>query len=151
MLKTSRWTRYHPRWPSSSISPRPHMWPWAAPPLAQGPVMMLKGTRAPLPARLKVSCFCKTAIQSQVTDKAFGSTSASTCAGSDARDEPMDMTPTPLDINFRSTYTPHEAVVSTTACLVCASDDHRAGGRRLVSPCPIRSHGRHKRQLRPYP
>ncbi|KAI5179497.1 Cofilin-1 [Manis pentadactyla] len=40
----------------------------------------------------------------------------------------MDMTPTPLDINFRSTPTPHEAVFSTTACLVCASDDHRAGG-----------------------
>ncbi|KAI5137640.1 Transmembrane Protease Serine 7, partial [Manis pentadactyla] len=72
----------------------------------------LQGTRAPLPARLEVSCLCETAIQSQPTDKAMG---------------------------------------SATAGLLRASDNHRAGGRRLVSPGPIRCRGRHRRRPRPYP
>ncbi|KAI5153169.1 hypothetical protein MUG91_G534n5, partial [Manis pentadactyla] len=95
------------------------------------------GKRAPLRARLEVSCLCKSAIQSQATDKALGSTSEISTAGSDARDEPMNTTPPLLAIIFRSPPAPHEPVGSTTAGLLCSSDNKRAVGRRLVSPGPI--------------
>ncbi|KAI5187072.1 Centriolin [Manis pentadactyla] len=55
----------------------------------------------------------------------------------DTRDEPMDMMPPKLAIIFQSPPAPHEAMGSTTAGLLCASENHRTGGHRLVSPGPI--------------
>ncbi|KAI5132001.1 Fibronectin Type Iii Domain-Containing Protein 1 [Manis pentadactyla] len=51
-------------------------------------------------------------------------------AGTDARDELMDSTPPPLAIIFPSHPDPHDAMGSTTAGLLCTSDDPRQGGRR---------------------
>ncbi|KAI5169514.1 Attractin [Manis pentadactyla] len=105
----------------------------------------LQVTQAPLPAGLLVSCLCKTTIHTQPTDKALGSTIAGLMIGSDARDEPINTTPPPLAIVFRSPPAPNEAVGSTTVGLLCTSDNHRMGGRHLVSPGSIRCHGRHRR------
>ncbi|KAI5154403.1 hypothetical protein MUG91_G5250n1 [Manis pentadactyla] len=82
---------------------------------------------------------------------AVGSSTFGPRAGDDAGDEPMDTTPPSMAVIFRSPPAPHGAVGSTTAGLLCASDNHRAGGRRLVSPGPIRCRGRHRRRPRPYP
>ncbi|KAI5141905.1 Receptor-Type Tyrosine-Protein Phosphatase F [Manis pentadactyla] len=49
-------------------------------------------------------------------------------AGTDARDEMMDSTPPPLAIIFRTHPAPHDAMGSTTAGLLCTSDDPRVGG-----------------------
>ncbi|KAI5215185.1 Serine/Threonine-Protein Phosphatase 4 Catalytic Subunit [Manis pentadactyla] len=46
-------------------------------------------------------------------------------AGTDARDEMMDSTPPPLAIIFRTHPAPHDAMSSTTAGLLCTSDDPR--------------------------
>ncbi|KAI5257053.1 Huntingtin [Manis pentadactyla] len=51
-------------------------------------------------------------------------------------DELMDLTPPPLAIIFRTHPDPHDAMGSTTAGLLCTSDDPRVGGCRLVSLAP---------------
>ncbi|KAI5280220.1 Actin-Related Protein T1 [Manis pentadactyla] len=51
-------------------------------------------------------------------------------AGTDARDELMDSTPPLLAIIFRTHPAPHDAMGSTTAGLLCTSDDPRVGGCR---------------------
>ncbi|KAI5146546.1 Alanyl-Trna Editing Protein Aarsd1 [Manis pentadactyla] len=108
MLKTSRWTRYHPRWLLFFLLPlAPH--------------------------------------------EAVGSSTSGPRAGNDTQDEPMDTTPPSMAIIFRWTPTPHGAMRSTTAGLLCTSDNHRAGVRRLSSPGPLRCSGRHRRRPRPYP
>ncbi|KAI5141787.1 Integrin Alpha-11 [Manis pentadactyla] len=62
----------------------------------------------------------------------------------------MDTTPPSMAVIFCSPLAAHEAVGSTTASLLCTPDIHHVGSHRLVSPGPIRCHGRHRR-LRPYP
>ncbi|KAI5265276.1 Alcohol Dehydrogenase 1C, partial [Manis pentadactyla] len=63
----------------------------------------------------------------------------------------MDMTPTPLDIIFRSPPTQHEAEGSTIAGHLCSSDEHHAGGRRLVSLAPYDAMGGTADGLEPTP
>ncbi|KAI5170510.1 Toll-Like Receptor 3 [Manis pentadactyla] len=87
----------------------------------------------------------------QALHEAVDSSTFGPSAGNDTQDEPMDTTLSSMAIIFRWTLAPHGAMHSTTAGLLCTSDNHRAGGRRLISPGPLRCSGRHRRRPRPYP